>query len=275
MRITLLSLALVLGACNGAPTPEPVEPATEAPIEVATEAEPTSDAPAEPAEVPDPAQPAISGAQPTAALKATLAAELGQPVALKGKTEVVGGWALFTGAPPTAEDGSPLDWSSTPYAYEEGLDNATVALMAEKDGAWTVVSSALLCNDVCWANMPFESDAPAGLFPVGTGDTPEAALLDWLAFDFGQKVAVEGSAKVEGSWAFFSGRIPTKADGSEIDWPKTRHGQEPHGADNATFALLRKTGAQWKVMDVNLLCNDVCWEPYPTRYPDAPAALFR
>jgi hypothetical protein len=120
-----------------------------------------------------------------------------------------------------------------------------------------------------------DPDGPSPEIPVDTGRTPMDAVLQALALDLGERVAVEGKAKEDGDWAFFTGKIPTKPGGSAIDWSKTRHGAAPEGADNATVALLQRNGEVWAVVEIDLLCNDVCWEQYPTRHPDAPASLFK
>ena len=87
MRASLLVLALILVACNSntGEAPDAAETAPDGAAEEVTaaaieEATAAPEAPATP-----------TGEQPTAALKADRAAELGQPVALKGTTTVMGG----------------------------------------------------------------------------------------------------------------------------------------------------------------------------------------
>ncbi len=104
--------------------------------------------------------------------------------------------------------------------------------------------------------------------------TPRAALDATLSVELAQPAMAPGTFQVEGDWAFFSGQTPTAPDGGELDWRRVGFAPDPE-FDDATFALLRRVDERWKVLELDLMCNDVCWEHYPEKYPAAPAGIFR
>jgi len=110
------------------------------------------------------------------------------------------------------------------------------------------------------------------------GTTPAVALTGSLEDELGQEVWLAGSYEVSGDWAFFMGGAPIAPDGRELDWTPLGIDFERE-LDNATVALLRRevdAGGEpvWTVVELDLLCNDLCWEPYPDRHPGAPDVLF-
>lgn len=80
--------------------------------------------------------------------------------------------------------------------------------------------------------------------------------------------------KVQGQWAFFSGKNLTRA-GKKIDYRKTRYKEAiEHGAfDDWTCALLKKTGKKWKVIQYAIGATDVVWDGWYREY-GAPKAIF-
>jgi len=80
--------------------------------------------------------------------------------------------------------------------------------------------------------------------------------------------------RVSGNWAFLGG-TPQTPTGDRPDYSRTIHvGAQQAGAfDNNIFALLRKTGSQWKVVKYMIGCTDVCYLDWAKRYK-APKAIF-
>lgn len=80
--------------------------------------------------------------------------------------------------------------------------------------------------------------------------------------------------KVKGNWAFLSGD-PQSTSGGKPNYKNTPY-QEAIDADmfdNNFFALLKKSGAKWKVVTYAIGCTDVC---YATWWKDhkAPKDIF-
>ena len=123
----------------------------------------------------------------------------------------------------------------------------------------------------------FGQAEPAAKVPIPDrteASTPRAALDATLSVELAQPAMAPGTFAVEGDWAFFSGDTPVAPDGRALDWSRTGYAPDP-SMDDATFALLRRVEGRWTVVAHDLMCNDVCWEDYPERFPQAPAAIFR
>ena len=80
---------------------------------------------------------------------------------------VYGNWAYVGGTPQGPEGGSP-NYSKTNYAdaVESGaFDNNFFALMKKTAGKWKVVTYAIGCTDVCYADWWSRFKAPKKVFP--------------------------------------------------------------------------------------------------------------
>lgn len=109
------------------------------------------------------------------------------------------------------------------------------------------------------------------------GSPERKAILDALRIpverDLKQKIVfVTDELKVQGTWAFASGR-PTKPDGSNPDLRGTAWEDAEDMFDNNFFGLLRKTNGKWRVVTHALGCTDVCYADWWRRYK-APKAIF-
>jgi hypothetical protein len=80
---------------------------------------------------------------------------------------VTGNWAFVGGEPQVAGGGQP-DYSGTAYqeAKEAGMfDNNFFALLKRTNGKWRVVTFAIGCTDVCYADWWRRYKAPKAVFP--------------------------------------------------------------------------------------------------------------
>ena len=80
---------------------------------------------------------------------------------------VYGNWAFVAGTPQAANGGSP-DYRHTQYAdaQESGaFDNNFFALLKKTAGKWKVVTYAIGCTDVCYADWWRRYRAPKAVFP--------------------------------------------------------------------------------------------------------------
>ena len=115
--------------------------------------------------------------------------------------------------------------------------------------------------------------------------TPEKGSAERTAILNSLRVPVEKELKqkivfnvenlrVSGVWAFVSGD-PQNTAGERPDYRNTGY-QEAIDADmfdNNFFALLKKTGARWKVVTYAIGCTDVCYADWWRRYK-APKRIF-
>ena len=109
------------------------------------------------------------------------------------------------------------------------------------------------------------------------GSPERKAIFDALRVpvekDLKQKIVfVADNLKVQGNWAFASGR-PTKPDGSRPDLSNTAWKGEDDLFDDNFFGLLRKTAGKWKVVRYALGCTDVCYAEW-WKETRAPKTLF-
>lgn len=80
---------------------------------------------------------------------------------------VYGNWA-FIGGTPQAVNGGELNYSRTQYADAEesgAFDNNFFALLKRNAGRWKVVTYAIGCTDVCYADWWRTHRAPKAIFP--------------------------------------------------------------------------------------------------------------
>lgn len=111
------------------------------------------------------------------------------------------------------------------------------------------------------------------------GSAERTAILDALRVpvekELKQKIVFNvENFNVSGVWAFVSGD-PQNTTGGKPDYRRTPY-QEAIDADmfdNNFFALLKKTGAKWKVVTYAIGCTDVCYANWWRRYK-APKSVF-
>jgi hypothetical protein len=111
------------------------------------------------------------------------------------------------------------------------------------------------------------------------GSPERKAILDALRTpverDLKQKVVfVADNFKVHGNWAFIAG-TPQGANGDAPNYRGTQYYDafESGAFDNNFFALMRKTGGNWKVRTYAIGCTDVCYADWWSRFR-APKAIF-
>ncbi len=81
--------------------------------------------------------------------------------------KVQGTWAFVSGTPQTADGGRP-DYRNTEYwdAADSGaFDDNFFALLRKIGGKWRVVTKAIGCTDVCYADWWSRYKAPKAIFP--------------------------------------------------------------------------------------------------------------
>ena len=96
-----------------------------------------------------------------------------------------------------------------------------------------------------------------------------------LEKDLRQKIVfVTDDFNVRGAWAYVSG-TPQTADGGRPDYRNTRYADavDSGAFDNNIFALLKKTGGKWKIVNYAIGCTDVCYLDWWSRFK-APKAIF-
>lgn len=109
------------------------------------------------------------------------------------------------------------------------------------------------------------------------GSPERKAILDALRVpverDLKQKIVfVTDTLRVQGNWAFASGR-PTRLDGSRPDLSNTAWKDDEGMFDDNFFGLLQKRGGRWRVVTHALGCTDVCYAEW-WRMHKAPKAIF-
>lgn len=78
-----------------------------------------------------------------------------------------GAWAFLSGAPQN-ESGSKPNYRKTKYADavdSDAFDNNFFALLKKTGGKWRVVTFAIGCTDVCYADWWRRFKAPKAVFP--------------------------------------------------------------------------------------------------------------
>ncbi len=81
--------------------------------------------------------------------------------------KVQGTWAFISGTPQTP-DGSRPDYRKTIYweaVKSDAFDNNFFALLRRTTGKWRVVTKAIGCTDVCYADWWRTQKAPKAIFP--------------------------------------------------------------------------------------------------------------
>jgi hypothetical protein len=115
---------------------------------------------------------------------------------------------------------------------------------------------------------------------IGIGDPSRAQLLDALraviAKDLGQPVKfVVDDMRVQGEWAFIVAHPQTPA-GAPIDFSKTHYAErQAEGVldGDTLYALLRRVGGKWTVVDFMIGPTDVGWMDWQDSY-HTPAGLI-
>jgi len=102
------------------------------------------------------------------ALRVPVERELKQKIVFVADNfNVQGNWAFVGGRPQGADGGSP-DYSRTQYAnaLDSGaFDNNFFALLKKTGGKWRVMTHAIGCTDVCYADWWRRYRAPKTVFP--------------------------------------------------------------------------------------------------------------
>lgn len=102
------------------------------------------------------------------ALRVPVERELRQKIVFVADNfKVQGTWAFVGGTPQNANGGEP-DYRGTIYfeAKKDGIfDNNFFALLRKAGGKWRVVTRAIGCTDVCYADWWRTHKAPKAIFP--------------------------------------------------------------------------------------------------------------
>ncbi len=102
------------------------------------------------------------------ALRVPVERELRQKIVFVADNfKVQGTWAFVGGTPQSANGGEP-DYRGTIYfeAKKDGIfDNNFFALLRKAGGKWRVVTKAIGCTDVCYADWWRTHKAPKAIFP--------------------------------------------------------------------------------------------------------------
>lgn len=76
-----------------------------------------------------------------------------------------GNWAYIGGTPQKPGGGNP-DLAGTKFAeYEDAYDHNFFGLLRKTSGKWRVVTYAIGCTDVCFADWATTHKAPKAIFP--------------------------------------------------------------------------------------------------------------
>lgn len=109
---------------------------------------------------------AVTAGDPIEVLRAAVARELGQPVALEvDKRREDERWVFVTAAARTA-DGKPIDYMRTRFAdaVKEGVFDDWLCALLERDGArWKVVALEIGATDVPYVDWPERFGVPGRL----------------------------------------------------------------------------------------------------------------
>ncbi|MGD9589029.1 MAG: hypothetical protein AB7Q37_01815 [Pyrinomonadaceae bacterium] len=102
------------------------------------------------------------------ALRVPVERDLKQKIVFSAENfNVMGTWA-FIGGEPQRSGGSRPDYRGTRYwdaVLDEMFDNNIFALMRKTGGRWRVVTYAIGCTDVCYADWWRRYRAPKAIFP--------------------------------------------------------------------------------------------------------------
>ncbi len=83
-----------------------------------------------------------------------------------------------------------------------------------------------------------------------------------------------GSLKVVGDWAFMQGEPLNKVSGKRADLTGTKYGEDNwQDFDNNIFALLKKKGGKWTIVERAMMCSDVCYDGWDKKH-GAPKEIF-
>lgn len=123
---------------------------------------------------------------------------------------------------------------------------------------------------------PTEPEAPAASAEDQTAALVEA-LTPTVSELIGQPISLETHRmSVMDDWAWLVA-TPRQPDGAPLDWAATSfasaHENGVLGSDGATYALFKREGETWRLVDYVVGPTDVAWVDWPTRH-GAPEALF-
>jgi hypothetical protein len=108
-------------------------------------------------------------------------------------------------------------------------------------------------------------------------DAMTAALAPRVEAEIGRPVSFSVTTmRVTGDWGWLIAQ-PWTPEGAQIDWSQTRYAERAEGGfldgGGTTYALLRREGERWRVVDFAVGPTDVAWADWATRH-GAPESLF-
>lgn len=122
------------------------------------------------------------------------------------------------------------------------------------------------------AGSPGETQAPDP-----ERDAMAEALATAAAADIGRPVKfVVTTKRTEGDWGWLVAQ-PWTPEGAQIDWSETRYAERASAGaldgNGTTYALLRRQGGRWTVVDFAVGPTDVAYADWSQRH-GAPASLM-
>jgi hypothetical protein len=137
-----------------------------------------------------------------------------------------------------------------------------------------VCSFALLAS--VWLPPAHAQSSP---YTPSKGSAERKALMDALRVpvekELKQKVVfVASNLKCQNGWGFFSGKAQ-RPNGSPVDYSRTAYAEqiEMDMFEDNLFAVLKKNGDSWKVVEYAIGCTDVCYEEWSAKHR-APIRIF-
>lgn len=101
-----------------------------------------------------------------AALRAPVEKTMKQKIVFVTRTfNVQGNWAFVSGEPLTPAGKKPSLKGTVFEGEEDMFDDNFFGLLRKRNGRWRVVTSALGCTDVCYADWWSRYRAPKAIFP--------------------------------------------------------------------------------------------------------------
>ena len=128
--------------------------------------------------------------------------------------------------------------------------------------------------------IPAAAASQSAVRSVPVGDPQRRVLLDTIrpaiASHIGQPVQfMVDRLQVQGDWAFYAGRIQ-QPSGRPIDFSRTRYAEAMQDGmfdGPNTYALLRRKGTRWRLVDWVVGPTDVTYAGWSGEY-GAPESLF-
>ena len=139
--------------------------------------------------------------------------------------------------------------------------------------SWSLATLIVACsppaqkNDEAPAGQP---GAPAAEAPNPEQDAMVAALAPRVQAEIGRPVSFTVTTmRVENDWGWLVAQ-PWTPDGAQIDWSQTRYAERAAqgvlDGGGTTYALLKREGGQWRVVDFAVGPTDVAWADWAQRH---------